>query len=145
MAPEARGTNEASRRAENALTLTRLHPIVSVSPGCFCTYVFFLLLAFFLPPSSALRIRRVMHGSITVTRASRASRPSRASCPRGLPPSCPWLAPWFAGSLFFAALCPSRASSPGLLPFAAFRPFMGSLSFASSLISFHRLACSEIL
>ena len=115
MAPEARGTNEASRRAEKSLTghtrpfyfSTRLHPDVRV----FCAYAFCLLLVF--PPSSALRIRRVMQSSITVTRfpgsgfrpwralcPSWASRPSRASCPSFVP---------FGGSLVFAG--PSWAPS----------------------------------
>ena len=72
---------------------------------CCCAYVFFLLLLVF-PPSGALRIRRDMQGSITVT-----PFPDSAFRPCGLPALPPP----------FAASCPSRPS--------AFLPFAGSLVF----------------
>ena len=137
LAPAARGTNEASRRAENTLTghttlfyfLTRLRLDVPVSPGCFCAYVFFLLLVCQRPSISqgyagfdhyhaftGLGLPPFV-GSPPFAGFPQASRPSRASCPL---PSCP-----------SRAACFSLASRP--LPFA-------------SLVSFERFApCSEIL
>ena len=142
MAPEARGTNEASRRAENALTLTRLHPIVPVSPGCFCAYVFFLLLAF-LPPSSALRIRRVVQGC-------HAFPLRRLSALRGLPAL---RAPLLRGlsrhelAVLRCPSCPSRL--PGLRELSVLRGLAarrGLPAFAGSLVCCEQFApCSEIL
>ena len=162
MAPEARGTNEASRRAEKSLTghtrpfyfSTRLHPDVRV----FCAYAFCLWLVF--PPSSALRIRRVMQSSITVTRfpgsgfrpwralcPSWASRPSRASCPFHL--RALWWLTGFRGPVMGSV--PSRAlssfSSGLLLALKFSSPFRAACTlFSNSLVSFEQCApCSQIL
>ena len=159
MAPEARGTHEASRRAENTVTgHTRLFLLYLLTILCCCAYVFFLLLLVF-PPSGALRIRRDMQFSITVTpfpdsafRPWRAPRPSRASCPSRPSAFLP-----FAGSLVFASwflrglhgLCPILCS----LAFERFAPCSQVLQsfssnsrfFSSSLVPFERFApCSQI-
>ena len=119
--------------------MTRLHADVPVSPGCFCAYVFFLLLVF--PQSSALRVR-------SLSRLSRA----RASAQGGLPAlrrlpalrgpcpcwtSCPSLALLLSALRGLAALrglpCAGVRPSMGSLSFAAFLPFAGSLPLADFL------------
>ena len=95
-------------------------PDVPVSHGCFCAYVFFLSLVF--PPSIALRICRVMQGSITVMPLPGSGFLPLGGLPalRGLPALHGLLPGRF---LFFAGF------PLGSLPFAGFHPFMGSLSF----------------
>ena len=117
-----------------------------VSPGCFCAYVFFLLLLF---PPSALRIRRVMQSSITVTPFPGSGfRRWQAPALRGLPalhgllPSCPSLASWplpFAGfppglgrtSCPSRAPCPSRARCPLRAFLVSFEWFAPCSEFSS--------------
>ena len=110
MVPEARGTNEASRRAENTLiTLTGhtklfllLDNASSRRAGNDRVFlrVFFVLLVFPPSKSRALRNRRVVHVGFDDCHAFPGL---------GLPPLAG--SPPFAGSLPLAA-CPSRAPCP---------------------------------
>ena len=129
MALEARGTHEASRRAENTLTghtrlfcfLTRLYPDVyltgvSVLMCSLCCLFFLQAVPFVF--AAFCRVRSLSRLSLVRGLPAVRGLPlRRLPALHGLPPSCPSRAAWFSRAPCFLrlpGLCHSRASRPGL-------------------------------